>query len=118
MPLLKLIQDEPPEHTFLTAEHFMMYHKAVLFGDLGIAKLMLDEPEPNHVRSLGRQVSGFDEDTWQMKRYDIVLQGNFARFRSSNEMRDLLMATGDKILVEASPYDKSVVLAIGPRLVS
>jgi len=84
----------------------MMYHKGIVFGDLETANEILQATSPNHVRTLGRQVSGFDQDIWDLRRYDVVLEGNKARFRSSASMKKKLMATGDKILVEASPFDK------------
>jgi ribA/ribD-fused uncharacterized protein len=44
-------------------------------------------------------------------KYSIVLNGNYHKFAQNKEMREALLATGDKILVEASPLD--TVWAIG-----
>lgn len=40
------------------------------------------------------------------KRYSVVLKGNFAKFLQNEELMQFLLQTDDKILVEASPYDK------------
>ncbi|KAG8914445.1 hypothetical protein FRC00_013574 [Tulasnella sp. 408] len=83
-----------------------MYHKAILFNDLEVADQIMEATRPIEVKDLGRQVSNFDEDTWVMRRYDIVLEGNKAKFTAIPEIREELLATGDRILVEASPFDK------------
>lgn len=40
------------------------------------------------------------------KRFDIVVQANFAKFSQHPELKEFLLATKDRILVEASPVDK------------
>lgn len=84
----------------------MMYHKAVLFGDMDVADKILEATRPIDVKDLGRQVSDFNEDIWVTQRYDIVLAGNKAKFSAIPDIRKELLETGDKILVEASPFDK------------
>ena len=49
---------------------------------------------------------GFEEAVWQRFRYAIVLNGSWLKFSQNPELRDFLLSTGDKILVEASPYDR------------
>lgn len=98
---------------FHTAEHWMMYQKAMLFGDDKIAYEMLQTPFPGPVKDLGRQVSGFDEKTWDQEKVGIVRLGNILKFSQSGELEDILLATGSTILVEASPYDS--IWGIGLR---
>jgi len=92
--------------TFPTAEHWMMYQKATLFGDDKIAYEMLQNPFPGPVKDLGRQVKGFNEEVWDREKVGIVRLGNILKFTQSGELEDILLATGDTILVEASPYDR------------
>ncbi|KAG8894093.1 hypothetical protein FRB99_001524, partial [Tulasnella sp. 403] len=96
---------EPSTLIYFTAENFMMYHKAILFEDYGIAGEILGCSDPHEVKKLGRQVENFDHETWEMMAFNIALEGNKAKFRSSAECRRQLLETGDKLLVEASPYD-------------
>jgi len=84
----------------------MMYHKAVLFGDMDTAELILEATNPKDVKALGRMVQNFDEEIWEQKRYDIVLEGNKVRFNASPELKKNLLETGDKLLIEASKFDK------------
>jgi ribA/ribD-fused uncharacterized protein len=92
--------------TFPTAEHYMMYSKARLFGDLSMADRVLGVRHPNEAKTLGRQVSGFDEERWAAARYDIVVAGSVAKFGQNDDLRAFLLGTGDRVLVEASPLDR------------
>jgi hypothetical protein len=47
--------------TFATAEHYMMWRKATLFDD---DEPILSAPHPHRAKALGRQVRGFDQETW------------------------------------------------------
>lgn len=91
---------------FNTAEHYMMYHKAMLFKDTQIAQKVLAASNPGAAKELGRQVKGFDQQTWLADRFEIVVQGSLAKFGSNSELKSFLLGTGERVLVEASPVDK------------
>jgi ribA/ribD-fused uncharacterized protein len=55
---------------------------------------------------LGRRVRGFDEQTWADERRAIVRDASVAKFGPRPELRDFLLGTGERILVEASPTDR------------
>lgn len=48
----------------------------------------------------------FDQTKWDSLCDDIVERGNFLKFSQNHELRDILLGTGNKIIVEASPSDK------------
>ena len=48
---------------------------------------------------------GFDEQLWVERRYDLVVTGNLAKFSQHQDLRDFLLSTGTRVLVEASPRD-------------
>ncbi|WP_312871597.1 NADAR family protein [Amycolatopsis acididurans] len=89
-----------------TAEHFMMSEKALLFGDADIAGQILRTTDPKEAKALGRQISGFDESRWEQRRFEIVVEGNLAKFTQHPTLRDFLLGTRDAVLVEASPEDR------------
>jgi ribA/ribD-fused uncharacterized protein len=89
-----------------TSEHFMMCGKALLFGDTDTADLVLAARTPGEAKALGRRVRGFTEDEWVAHRLGIVVRGNLAKFAAHDELREFLLATGDRVLVEASPLDR------------
>ncbi|CAM3849957.1 Swarming motility protein YbiA [Vibrio aerogenes CECT 7868] len=91
---------------FKTAEHYMMYHKAMLFGCPDIGEQIIASSHPNEAKQLGRKVTGFDEAVWHEKRFDIVVSANRLKFSQNPELKDFLLSTGKRILVEASPVDK------------
>ncbi|MQY27756.1 NADAR family protein [Nocardia aurantia] len=92
--------------TFRTAEHYMMWRKAILFGDTASADRVLNAEHPREVKSLGRQISGFDDILWQAHRFEIVVAGSAAKFAQHEDLRQYLTDTGDRVLVEASPVDR------------
>ncbi|WP_424533197.1 NADAR family protein [Sphaerisporangium viridialbum] len=93
-------------HVFRSAEHYMMAHKAWLFGDGGTAASILAAGHPGEAKKLGREVRGFDEAVWDEHRYQIVVRGNIAKFGQHAELGDFLLGTGARVLVEASPVDR------------
>jgi ribA/ribD-fused uncharacterized protein len=92
--------------TYRTAEHWMMASKARTFGDDAALEKILKVSHPFDAKKLGRAVRNFSIPIWNEKAYGLVLEGNLMKFRQNPELLKLLLATGDKILVEASPSDK------------
>lgn len=91
---------------FGSAEHFMMWRKAVLFGDLNRAAAILQAHSSAQAKAIGREVDGFDEATWREHRWEIVVSASVAKFGSDPALREFLLATGKRVLVEASPADR------------
>lgn len=91
---------------FATAEHYMMWRKARLFGDDEVAAQVLTAVHPKQAKDFGRRVRGFDEETWVAHRYGIVAEGTAAKFAQHAELRQFLVGTGARVLVEASPVDR------------
>ena len=91
--------------TFGTAEQWMMYCKAKLFGDMDIAEQIRSTNNPKKQKSLGRQVKGYNDEVWMETAYDVVVIGNHAKFSQDATLYTLLESTKGKLLVEASPLD-------------
>lgn len=83
----------------------MMAAKARLFGDDGLVPEILAASHPSEAKALGRKVRGFDDDVWARHRFDLVVAGNVAKFGQHAELRDFLLGTANRVLVEASPRD-------------
>lgn len=88
-----------------TAEHYMMVQKARLFSDEAIREKILAARTPREVKELGRQIQNFDQVVWEQQRYNIVVAGNKAKFSQHDALKQFLLSTGNKIIVEASPLD-------------
>ncbi len=91
---------------FNCGEQYMMYSKAILFADLFIASKILSSTSPREQKDLGRRVTGYDDNIWATERLDIVSYGLYYKFIHNPEFAQQLLNTGDRIMVEASPYDK------------
>ena len=89
-----------------TTEQYMMAGKALLFKDDEVYQEIMTADNPRDYKKLGRKIRGFEQERWDDRKYDIVVEGNKAKFGQNPELADFLLSTGDAILVEASPYDK------------
>ena len=90
---------------YSTAEHYMMAEKARLFGDLSIREEILQAKNPGAAKRLGRKVKDFNQEEWEKNRFKIVVAGCFAKFSQNQSLKEFLLNTEDRVLVEASPVD-------------
>ncbi|MFE1249882.1 NADAR family protein [Streptomyces sp. NPDC058735] len=91
---------------YATAEHWMMAAKARLFEDAAAERSVLAAGDPAGAKKAGRLVRGFDETTWRRERFRIVVEGSVHKFAAHPRLREYLLSTGDRVLVEASPVDR------------
>lgn len=84
----------------------MMYQKALLMHDAFAARSILSCKTPREAKALGRKVKNFDQKLWERECMDIVTRGNYLRFSQNERLKLILLGTGDKKLVEASPNDR------------
>jgi ribA/ribD-fused uncharacterized protein len=84
----------------------MMAEKARLFSDQEILEEILKTGNPKEVKSLGRKIKNFDHIVWDKHKYEIVKRGNLLKFSQNPEFKNFLLSTNEKVLIEASPYDR------------
>lgn len=90
---------------YKTAEHWMMAKKAELFEDTAILEKIIACKSPAEAKKLGREVKNYEEQKWLDFRFQIVKEGNLHKFNQNNDLKKMLLNTGNKILVKASPVD-------------
>jgi ribA/ribD-fused uncharacterized protein len=90
---------------FPTAEHYMMWRKARVFGDAHLERQLLEDDSPAVAKRLGRTVRNFRSDVWDRHRFDVVVEGSMAKFEQNETLRQFLLDTCGRILAEASPVD-------------
>ena len=88
------------------AEQYMMAEKAAVFGDKAIWYEIMACDNPEVIKKLGRRVGNFSPELWDAICRDIVKRGNIAKFSQNPELKKIQLSTGDKIIAEASPYDR------------
>ena len=91
---------------YSSAEKWMMAEKARLFKDSSVLSEILKSDNPEKIKKLGREITGFHHEIWDKNKYSIVMEGNVLKFSQDEKLKNILLNTGDKILVEASPYDR------------
>jgi ribA/ribD-fused uncharacterized protein len=90
---------------FNCSEQAMMWYKAFMFNDEFNMKNILNSDNPREQKAFGRMVKDFDEDEWDKVKVDIACSFLYAKFSQNEDLKAALLATGDKEIVEASPYD-------------
>ncbi len=91
---------------FTSAEQYLMYRKAVIFGDLESAGKIMAEEDPAAVKQLGRSAKNFDERIWAGIRQIEAYNGLLAKFSQNEDLKQQLLATGDAVLCECAFRDE------------
>ena len=94
-------------------EQRMMHAKALLFNDEAVAQQIMRTPGPWNQKKLGRAVKNFDPEMWDAHKMAIMEELLMAKFSQNAPLLDILLATGTKTIVEASPTD--LIWGIGLR---
>lgn len=91
---------------FSSMEQYMMYKKAIIFEDTEIAKKILKTKDVSGIKALGRQVSNYSDTYWSGVRQIIVYKGLLAKFSQNDDLKKILLNTGNDILAECAVQDK------------
>ncbi|MGO5077723.1 NADAR family protein [Oscillospiraceae bacterium LCP25S3_E3] len=91
---------------FSSMEQFMMYKKALYFGDYNIAKRILASNDVAYIKELGRLVSNYNESYWNGIRQIVVFEGLLAKFSQNESLKKQLKATNGSILAECAVKDR------------
>ena len=91
---------------FNCAEQYMMWEKANMMKNSAFADKILSIKNPRKQKELGRAIPDFDAKKWDEIKFEIVVKGNILKFEQNPELKEILLSSENKILVEASPLDK------------
>lgn len=108
-PCFFTINYEGKEYKFYNSEQYFMFVKAKTFGDEEIAKeIVLKGKNPKTAKALGRKVKNYDDNVWNEKRYEVMLEACYQKFSQSKILKKLILNEefNGKGFVEASIYDK------------
>jgi len=91
---------------FTNSEQLFMYFKAMHFKDFEMAKDIIEYgTKPREAKDMGRKVMNYNEEEWAKLRENAMHIAVKAKFESDEELKNKLLSTGDKILVEGTPFD-------------
>lgn len=93
----------------------MMYTKASMFSDMGMASQIMETDNVGKIKSLGRKISNYNESIWNGMRQIVVYKGLLQKFLQNEDLRLKLLDTGDAILAECALQDK--IWGIGKSIV-
>ena len=79
--------------------------KALHFGDTAAAAAIASCPTPLDAARLGSTVVGFDQAAWDLVKYKVMLGITRAKAYAYEDFYNCLMATGSKVILEASASD-------------
>ena len=91
---------------FTRGEQYMMYRKAMMFGDWEVAAQIMNTDDPSKHKQLGRQVKNYDDVAWSAVRFDIMVEGLFEKFSQNPQLKQALLETIGTKMVEANPNDR------------
>lgn len=91
---------------FTSAEQYMMYVKAVQFGDEYNMQRIMSTTDVAKIKQYGREVKGYVNNIWASRRYKIMVDGLIAKFKSNPQLAEKLLATGNAILCECAVKDR------------
>ncbi len=92
--------------TFSSMEQYMMYRKAVVFGDTETADAILATDNVGKIKALGRSVQNYDDTRWNGIRQIIVYKGLLEKFRQNPDLKLKLLSTAPHTLAECAMQDK------------
>lgn len=95
-----------------TAEQYMMAMKAKHFGDTEAQEKIMRTSDPAKQKAIGRTVKNFNPAVWSAVSRTYVRKANHVKFEDP-ELRKVLLDTGKREIVEASPYDKIWGIGLG-----
>ncbi len=101
---------------YSSSEQFMMYQKVVMFKQYDLGQKILATESPKEQKHLGRtHFPEFNATVWDATSYTIVKRGILAKFQQNEEIKKILLDTGNALLVEASPLDRIWGVGVGTK---
>ena len=91
---------------YTSLEQYMMHQKALRFHDDEIAKEIMSTTDVAVIKGLGRKVRNFDGSYWNGVRQVVVYNGLLAKFSQNEELKRILLDTGDELMAECSVSDQ------------
>jgi len=111
------VMEDGTEVEYRNCEQYMMHQKGLLFApdDEVTSEILSKTVSPRTMRTLGRQIPNFDEESWRLNRFRIVVDANYLKFTQNEQLQNQLLATSNRQLVEASPRDRIWGIGFGAK---
>ena len=90
---------------FTCMEQHIQAKKAALFKDAETGINIMAETKQEIQKQLSKNINGYDQTEWYSKAFDLILPALIEKYRQNPVCKTLLLSTGNRAIVEASPYD-------------
>lgn len=90
---------------FDNSEALFMYLKCKFFNQEELALEVTENQDPAKVKKIGRKIKNYNEKSWAESRVGYMKLVQVMKFGQHPELNKILLATGDKQIIEASPLD-------------
>ena len=99
--------------TYTSMEQYMMYQKALCFGDEAMQQVIMQTTDTAKIKAFGRQVTPFDPIVWNGIRQIVVYEGLYAKYSQNEMLKARLLSTGSALLAECSVQDNIWAVGVG-----
>lgn len=91
---------------YSSVEQYMMFQKVSMFYQYELADAIMETDDPAVIKKLGQtRFSNFNKHVWDSLAYTIVKRGVKAKFAQNEELLNILLSTGESVLMECSATD-------------
>ena len=87
---------------FASVEH---YYQSEKFEDTAYKQRIIRSVTPKDAADLGKSKSVPVRRDWELVKIEVMRKALIRKFNTHADIRDLLLSTGDLLLIENSPYD-------------
>lgn len=91
--------------TFNNSESAYMYAKAKYFNDHSSAEQIIKCTSAHNAKKIGKAIKGFNQQEWENVRYIIMYNVVYTKFHQNLYLKNILLNTNDKLIVECSKKD-------------
>ncbi|KAB7790732.1 DUF1768 domain-containing protein [Bifidobacterium leontopitheci] len=104
------------ELRFECSEQWFMFRKAWRFRDHSAMDAVLQPGlDPYQYKAIGRNVQGFDETVWDEESRVYMFEALMFKFSQNPDLAKQLLETGERVLVECSPFDTIWGVGLGKQ---
>nr|WP_236034338.1 NADAR family protein [Bifidobacterium saguinibicoloris] len=101
---------------FECSEQWFMFRKAWRFHDHYATGLVLQSGlKPHQYKVIGRSVRNFDETVWNKESRGYMFEALVFKFSQNPDLANQLLETGNRVLVECSPFDTIWGIGLGKQ---
>ena len=90
--------------TYYSAEQLIQHKKAIFFEDKITQNRIMNSSDPLDCKEIAKDIKDYDKDRWNREAETICYEGIREKFEQNEELKNFLLDTGNKTLVEGS-YD-------------